>query len=158
MADLGSILYGVDDAIDAGALGNGVRIRTLVVEEWGSDLVLGGKDTTEGNSQPSLRMDSSGTFRFLWVVAEERTLSVDVKQAANASPRPRLTIKANLEMGVLADVQDSAPSGTGWVTIGPLTVEPTSAGALEVLLENLYDTGQPGTAPCYWDNITEAEP
>lgn len=121
-------------------------------------MVVGARDDSEGNSAPSLRMDSMGTFKFLWVVgASPITLSVDVKQAANASPRPRVTIKADTSIGVSSDVTGEAGSSTGWVTIGPLLVEPTSAGALEVLLENRLDY-QYRVAPCYWDNITESEP
>ena len=58
---------------------------------------IGAKSTTEGNpSQPSLGLNTRGTFRFRWTVPSgTRTIQIDVKQAANASPRPRVTIKAN---------------------------------------------------------------
>jgi len=97
-------------------------------------------------------LDVRGTYRFRWTVAAgSRSISIDCKQAVNLSPRPRVTVLANPEIGVNADVQGSAASGTGWVTIGPIAVTPSSAGALWVILEALYD-GQSGI-PTYWDHI-----
>ena len=114
---------------------------------------LGGIDNAEGNpSPPSLRLNVRGTYRFRWTVAAgSRSISIDVKQAVNVSPRPRVTVLANPDIGVNADVQGSAASGAGWVTIGPIAVTPSSAGALWVILEALYD-GQSGI-PSYWDHI-----
>lgn len=93
-----------------------------------------------------------GTYRFRWTVAAgSRSISIDVKQAVNVSPRPRVTVLANPDIGVSADVQASAASSAGWVTIGPIAVTPSSAGALWVVLEALYD-GQSG-CPSFWDHI-----
>jgi hypothetical protein len=117
-------------------------------------LVMGGKDAGVGNaSAPSLRLDARGFFRLYWTVKSgTRTFSITVKQAVNVSPRPRVTIVKNTGIGVNADVTSSAGSGTGFVTIGPITASPSSDGVLEVRLENLLDAAI-FEAPCYWDDI-----
>jgi len=116
--------------------------------------VVGGKDTSVGNSQPSLRMDSRGVFRFRWVVQSgTRTISVDVKQAVNLSPRPTLVILKNPDVGLSSDTTGTAGSSTGFTTIGPVTITPSSSGAVWVELRANYD-GMFGCAPCYWDNLT----
>lgn len=115
-------------------------------------MVLGGREETEANVAPSLRMDARGTWRFRWVVQSgARALSVNVKQAVNLSPRPRLTVKANTAIGVNADVTADAASSVTWTTV-TANVTPTLDGVLEVILEARYD-GQPYSAPCYWDTI-----
>jgi len=114
---------------------------------------LGGKETSEGNSQPSLRLDARARFRFRWKVdSGSRSISVDVKQGANVSPRPTLVILANADIGV-AETTGTAGSGTAWVTIGPVSIAPSSAGAVWVELRSNYDCGN-GGAPCYWDNLS----
>lgn len=172
MADLGSIaaiglatrssrdqgprwaLFGVDSALRTKAhrdQGPRAHFRRLVCGDQA--YALGGRDNAQGNpSPPSLRLDVKGTYRLRWTVAAgARSISIDVKQAVNLSPRPRVTVIANPDIGVSADVQGSAGGGTGWVTIGPISVTPSSAGALWVILEALYD-GQSGCAS-YWDHI-----
>lgn len=111
------------------------------------------KDTTEGNpGQPSLKMDRAQIWEFFWPVASgAREISVSVKQAANLSPRPRVTVKANADCGVAADATASAASGAGWVTIGPISVNPSSDGVLIVQLENRVEGIY---TPCFWDNIS----
>lgn len=111
------------------------------------------KDTTEGNpGQPSLKIDRAQIWEFFWPVASgARGFSVSVKQAANLSPRPRVTVKANADCGVAADATASAASGAGWVTIGPIAVNPTSDGVLIVQLENRVEGIY---TPCFWDNIS----
>ena len=118
-----------------------------------SEAVLGARDNTEGNpAQPSLRMDSRGVFRMRWkVLPGTRTITVSVKQAVNLSPRPTIVVRANPDIGVNSDVTETAPGGASWVTIGPATVTPSSAGVLAVELRANYD-GQYQQAPCYWDN------
>lgn len=120
-------------------------------------LVMGGQDVSIGNAaQPSLRMDGKGFFRLYWTVKSgSRNFSVTVKQAVNASPRPRVTIVKNTGIGVNADATGSAGSSTGFTTIGPINVTPFSDGVLEVRLENLLDA-QIGAFPCYWDDITSS--
>ncbi len=116
--------------------------------------VIGSRDAVIGNSlPPSLRLDSLGSWRFRWTVAVgTRTMSVFVKQAVNLSPRPTLIVKANPEIGVNSDVTVTAGSGSGFVLLGPATINPTVAGAVWVELHNNYD-GQTGGAPCYFDDI-----
>lgn len=127
-----------------------VHRTTRTVTEYG---VAGlSKETTEGSpSQPSLKLNRHGMFRFRWTVnAGSRGISVSVKQAANVSPRPTLVVRANPEIGVNSDVTETAGSGTGWVTIGPASISPSSRGAVWVELHNNYDS-QGGA--CYFDNI-----
>ena len=150
MADLGSI--GTLGCAAKAITDQGPRqaLRKIVAAD--REFCLGGKDTAEGNpSQPSLRLDTFGRYRLRWTVASgTRTFSIGCKQAVNASPRPRVTVLANAGIGVAADVSGSAGSGTGWVTIGPITITPSSGGAVWVVLEALY-LGQ--YAPTYWDHI-----
>lgn len=114
---------------------------------------LGGRNNTEGTpSPPSLRFDVRGICNFRWVVKPgTRSFSVDVKQAVNVSPRPRVTIVANPTIGVNSSTRVSAGSGTSWVTIGPIVITPTSKGAVWVIIESPYD-GQTNV-PTYWDHI-----
>jgi hypothetical protein len=109
-------------------------------------------DAVEGTpTPPCLAMDQTAQFRMLWPVKQgSRSITISVKQAVNQSPRPRITVKANPALGVNSDVSESAGSGTGWVTVGPLTVNTTGEGVLEVMLEPLYNASY---APCYWDNV-----
>ena len=150
MAALGSIAQlGIIAKMGTGFnLPSTLRKITIGITEF----VPGGKSTTEGNpSNPSLRLDTFGFWRFRWTVsAGTRTIQIDVKQAENQSPRPRVTILANAGIGVASNVTGSAASGTGWTTIGPLTITPSGRGAVWVRLENLY-VGQ--YSPCYWDHI-----
>jgi hypothetical protein len=115
--------------------------------------VRGGRDDTEGNLQPpSFRLEGPGrVFLTRWPVSPgNRTVSIDVKYTPNEAPRPRLIVRANPEVGVVADVTGEAPSGTGWVTIGPLTVAVSQAGALEIFLE-VQHPAVDGAA--WWDNL-----
>lgn len=111
----------------------------------------GSKSTSEGNpSQPSLQLIANGVWRFRWVVQSgSRGVSVDVKQAINLSPRPSIIVKANPDIGVNSDVTAVAASGTGWVTIGPANITPSSSGAVWVELH----ANTIGIYPSYWDNV-----
>jgi hypothetical protein len=126
-------------------------VRALVCSDGYE--VLGGKDTSEGNPQPSLRMDAVGFWRFRWsVTSGARTIQIDCKQVLNGAPYPTLVVKANASIGVNADVVGTAGTGAGWKTIGPITANPTSAGALWVELRNNMDA-QSGMGKCYFDNL-----
>lgn len=130
-----------------------VTLRTVDVGHPGQ-MVMGERDDAVGNPAPSLRMDTKGKRGFRWpVTAQERTISVEVKQAANVSPRPRLVIKANAAIGIASDLESVAPSGTGWVTC-EITFTPTGPGVIEIVMENRYNA-QWRSAPCYWDNLDE---
>jgi hypothetical protein len=111
------------------------------------------KDSAEGTpGVPSMKMDRANTFEFFWPVsAGSHDFSVSVKQAANLSPRPRVTIIANAECGVNANSSATAAAGAGWVTIGPITITPSSDGAVRVRLENMLEGIH---TPCFWDNIS----
>ena len=149
MADLGSI--GVRGNLTDIAWGGALRAINVGPQY----MVRGGRNNTEGNpAAPSLEMVMPGSWSLLWrVETGSRTFSIDVKQAANTSPRPIVTIHANTEIGVNSDVTGTAGSSATWVTIGPLAAAPTSNGVLRVTFENRFgDEFQ--SQPCYWDNIS----
>ena len=83
------------------------------------------------------------------------TLKMDMKQVSNvAAPyRPSFIVKANPSIGVNADVTGTAGSGTGWVTVGPVTVTPSSDGVLTVELWN-NDIGT-FNSPAYFDQMVK---
>lgn len=151
MPDLGA--YGSDSLLS-------VRAKDEQSPHWSIRSIVcdstyhcrGAKDTTQGDpSQPSLRIDGKGVWRFRWAVSSgTRTISVSVKQALNISPRPTLVVKANAAIGVNSDVTGTAGSSATWVTIGPVTASPSSDGALWVELRANLDYQ---SATCYWDNI-----
>lgn len=101
---------------------------------------------------PSLRMTRAGVFRFLWPVkAGARRVSVKVRQPYPATPRPRLVVKTNAEVGLLADATADAASGSDWLTVGPITFTATAAGTVWVELW----CRAPGTqVECSWDDIS----
>lgn len=145
MADLGAIGCLLGQKIGAAPV-----LQTVQILGLGANMVLGGKDTTEGSpAQPSLRMDAPGAIQFRVAVnSGARTVSVSVKQAANASPRPTMTVKAST--GVLAAATTStAGAGTGWVTLS-CSFTALANGALWVELRNNL---QRENSPCYWDHL-----
>lgn len=153
-----ALTYGSDEEfLDGGPVGPfpPIYIRSIQLDQ--EIIPMGGQDAVEGTpTAPSLRLDALGVWKFRWTVPiGTRTISISVKQAVNASPRPTLIVKANASIGVNADVTGTAPSGTSWVTIGPVTITPSSAGAVWVELWNNLDR-QIGTAPCYFDTETLA--
>ena len=121
----------------------------------GTDVyALGGKDAGTGSPAPAMRLDGNYRFRFRWRVASgTRTVQCQVMQAANASPRPTIIVRANPSVGVNADVVATAGAGTGWVTAGPVTITPSSNGAVWVEIWNNL-RWQAGGAPLFIDNIT----
>jgi hypothetical protein len=110
------------------------------------------KETTIGNpTQPSMREDIPGFFRFRWgVLIGTRSIQINVMQPANSTPRPTMTVKANSAVGLAADLAGTAGASTGWVVIGPLSFVCTAAGYVWVELRNNY-YGQ-YNSPCYWDH------
>jgi len=138
-------------------------MRTINLDGLGADLSDGNfgrhlqiganRDNVEGSpGSPSLRLDIPGFWRFRWAVSVgTHTIQVDTKQVINASPRPTLVIIANPDVGLMANVTATAPSGTGWVTIGPASFNATAVGAVWVELHNnyvaLFNT------PAYFDHI-----
>ena len=97
-----------------------------------------GKNTTEGSpTAPSLQLDYPGMWRFRWVVkGSMKTVSVQANQNSTGSNRPSMVVKANPDVGLFFDISASAADGTGWATIGPLSVTPTGTGSLWVELWN----------------------
>jgi hypothetical protein len=110
---------------------------------------------TEGNpSTPCLEIFQPTFWRFKWSVGGgNRTISVKCKQASNSvsASRPSLIVKANPSIGLTNDVSGSAPSGTGWVTIGPVSFTPTASGSVNVELWNNSNTVTQDSA--FFDHI-----
>ena len=147
------------DAVTLAQEASGVLPRNTIQslgEAGGSETALGGRDDVEGEPDPpSLRLDAPGVWRFRWTVAAgSHGITVQVKQVENVEPRPTITVKANPDIGVMADVVEVARDGVGWVLAGPLIIEPTSDGAVFVELRNRLQR-QPGRAPCYFDNLVQ---
>jgi hypothetical protein len=112
-----------------------------------------GRSDTEGSPEPpsmSLAVRSALRSRAN-VKAAARSIRIDVKQAANLSPRPTLVIRRNPAVGLDEDVVATAATGTGWVTV---TASFTAAadGAVWFELRNNLD----GFFPCYFDNLVLA--
>jgi len=59
-----------------------------------------------------------------------------MKQAENATPRPKLIIKANPDVRLAADTEQSAGASTGWVAVTKSFVA-TATGVVWVELWNL---------------------
>lgn len=111
-------------------------------------------DLTSGNPAPSLRVQAPGKWRFRWAVKSgSRSIMIDVKQVSNTTPRPSVIVKANTAIGVNSDVTGTAGAGTGWVTIGPIAVTPSSDGALWVELWNNNPVLDYTNSDTYWDNV-----
>lgn len=104
-------------------------------------------------SPPCLALDIPGFWRFKWqIIPGSQTISCYAKQVSNlAGYRPTLVIKKNPLFGVGSDTIGVAPSGTGWVKIGPLTVVATQPGVLYCELHN-NDT-QTFQSTAYFDNM-----
>lgn len=119
----------------------------------GALLQLSGRDDADGHPlPPSLKMVRAGAYKFKWpVAAGARTISIDIKCTVNvAGFRPYMVLKANPGIGVNEDIRATAASGSGWNTIGPLTVTPNLAGVLEVEIWAPF-LGQPFQVN--WDNV-----
>lgn len=103
------------------------------------------------SSGMALTLALPGFWRFRWTVQPgTRTITVQVYQSANISPYPSVIVKANTSIGVSSDVTGTSAGGTGWVSIGPITVTPTSEGVLWVQLWNNLHLAQ---SPCYFDKV-----
>ncbi len=153
MADLGSIAQKGGKGTLGALSPTGPQDFRRIVGVPGPDLFRGlAKDTTDGSpAQPCLQFTQRGRYRFRWpVAAGTRTLTIDCKYAPNEAPRPTVTIRKNVEIGVNADVVGTAGAGTGWVTIGPLSITPSDKGGVWVEL----DATHPGnTFAARWDNL-----
>lgn len=99
---------------------------------WGMGPLTGDSGSTSGS--PCLQMTRSARFRFRWRVdSGTRTISVQVRKFID-NCTPRFIVKANPAIGVSADQELSPSAGTGWQTLGPITITPSSNGVVEVIL------------------------
>ena len=136
-----------------------LRPRVIVMGGGISDrLYFGSQNTSDGSpSQPCLEFkDANGLFRFRWAVKSgSRTLSIKVANITGLTPYPTVTIRANVAIGVNADVVGTAIAGTGWQTIGPLSVSPSSDG---VLIVELYSGGfnANNVRTVRWDTVSDS--
>ncbi len=89
-------------------------------------------------SPPCLALDIPGMWRFKWsVLPGARSITLWVRQVSNVSgKRPTLIVKANVAIGVVADLTSTAPSGTGWVQFPVTNITAPTAGFLWVELHN----------------------
>jgi hypothetical protein len=113
----------------------------------GIPMVYGVKQNyIEGSpNPPCLEIPYPSMWRFKWTVkAGDRSISIKCKQSTNSSSslRPSMVIKSNSLVGLMNDISGSAPSGTDWVTIGPVSFTPTANGCMSVEL---------------WNNLTMAQ-
>jgi hypothetical protein len=98
--------------------------------------------STEGlPAPPSWKLPQYGYWRFRWSLhVGINTIQIDVKQVANVAGRPTMVVKANPACGVNADVVGTAGSSATWITIGPITANAASVGAVYVELHNNVQT------------------
>jgi hypothetical protein len=146
MSDKGAIGVLGSPGVPAVELNSYATIRTIqppqfrAIQDHAREYVIGsGQAAATGHATATyaLQLGRQGSYRFRWVVkAGSRTASIDVRAPLNLSPYPRITILSNPEIGLPSDVVGDAIAGAGWQTIGPLTVVVTTAGVLEVVLEN----------------------
>ena len=105
-------------------------------------------------SPPSIMFSHANMWRFKWsVAAGARNISIKCKQVCNESPRPSVTVESNVGIGVMSDVSATAASGVDWVTIGPISITPTSAGAVWVKMYNNLNNNSITNTPAYFDHI-----
>lgn len=109
-------------------------------------------DTVGFSAPPSIYYPRGGFMRIrLAVSAGLRSVTIKAKQPATGIPRPTAKILANPSIGVNADVSATAPSGTDWVTIGPITFTPSTAGGVYLELFAPWSGFEGG---CWFDNVS----
>lgn len=139
-----------------------VRARTfpVVVAPWSIGRVIriqgcpatyvmnSGRDDADGHEEaPSLRLATLGSYRFRVAIdAGSRSLRVFARQPVTGQPRPRMVVRANPEIGLLTDQSMSAPSGSGWVEIGPISFTASQHGGVWVEFWN-----PAARWPCWFD-------
>jgi hypothetical protein len=135
-----AVLQGINIGGQMGPItGNTLPLQALVARS----------DSQGTPSSPSIVLYGPTYWRFRWTIrVGTQTLRVSCLQAGNESPRPTMVIKANTDVGLNADVSGSAPSSTGWVVIGPLSVTANATGAVFVEFHNNYIGGYDF---CYFD-------
>jgi len=113
----------------------------------------GGRDNAEGSpTTPCLRITGGGVIRIrIPVDAGSRSISVKAREISNVVPRPLLRVCENGEIGLLAALEATAPAGTGWVTVGPLTFTASAKGGVAI---DLVSFGQSWEGECRWDSLS----
>lgn len=114
---------------------------------------FGARSDSDGTpAPPCLSLARGGTSRFRWVLSPgSRTITVAVRNATGTAPFPTLTVLANPDCGVPADISLSAAPGSAWQTIGPLAISPSAPGAVWVILSSLPGANEDKLT--LWDNI-----
>jgi hypothetical protein len=131
--------------------GNACAIRLGGVEEYPDMPAYMDQYFGDGTYSPCGRMRAGPLWiPVRWAVAAgSPTFSIWVKQVENITPRPSIKIQANPDIGISSPIIVTASSSTGWVQLGPQTVNPTGPGGLMVELHN----NLPGWRACYWANL-----
>lgn len=128
--------------------------------------IMQGRDNAIGNPPPSQKVSRPGFYATrIPVTAGYRVISIDyllidpdadndpalIHNAVAIPPFPRLTVKANPEVGLLADVSADATSGDGktWRTLS-VAFTATANGVVEVVREKRY-FGMDDSV--FWDNF-----
>lgn len=153
MPDLGAIATLEAHGVEPGWVWREVQLRALVITGETSYMAYATKDDTVGaEAPPSLKMTRYGFFEFaIPVETGTRRVTVKAKQVLPPTPRPKMVVKANPAIGIAADVETTAPSGSDWVTVGPTSFAVSAPGTVQVQLWCLA----PGTAvECWFDDIT----
>ncbi len=110
-------------------------------------------DDEGASGAPCLKMTRGSRLRLRVPVAQgARAISVKVKQDTPATPLPKLIVKANPEIGLAADLEATAPAGSGWKTCGPVSFTSIQNGGVWIELAASFI----GVGACYWDDITVA--
>lgn len=112
----------------------------------------GGRDDEDGSpTPPSFSMPWGGTIRLrLGIEAGPRSVSVKVKQPSATLPRPTMRIMPNAEVGIATELIATAPTGEGWVTVGPIAFTATAAGGIFLELSAPFSGGESGAS---WDTV-----
>lgn len=110
-----------------------------------------GRTNTEGLESPCLELQYPGFWRFRWNIGiGERSILCYAKQVSNLDPRPALIVKANSDVGLLADLTAEAPSSAGWIAFPQLTFVASGIGVVWVELHNRVVAQY---SPAYFDHI-----
>lgn len=140
MADLGAIGVTTPRQTGTGQLTCPDFLRIVSFGEY-PPLSYGVTQGVDGDpTAPSLvlsgRYARSKRLR-LPVRAGAGTLTCKVRQDTPLNPRPSIAILENSELGI-AFQEATAPSGPGWVTIGPMSFTSSADGGIEVELRAGY--------------------
>lgn len=164
MADLGTIAMSEGSIADPRAILvtsypkrlNHIRLPGQM-EPSSERLNLGGKLDSDGDPlPPCLNMLEGGIIRFKFpVVAGTRSVSVKVREVSTfVTNRAKLRVLKNASLGIPATLEATAPVGTSWFTLGPLSFTAPTTGVVTVELEAF--NGRNEHSDCRWDTLTVA--